>query len=92
MDKRSSRIAAAVFATVAVTSIQSTAATAQYEKGCQYYSVTTCAGDKWQGLGYSSRAECYQVERAVCENGGPIEAGQFKTEPTLSLPAAVTAS
>ena len=52
-DTRSNRIAAAFFAVVALGSIQSTAATAQYEKGCQYYVVTTCAGTKWQALGYS---------------------------------------
>jgi len=92
MNKRSSRTAAAIFATVALTSIQSTAATAQYEKGCQYYAVTTCAGDKWQGLGYSSRAQCYQVERAVCENGGPIDAAQFKAERTLSFPTTLLAN
>lgn len=86
MNKRSSRIAAAFFATVALGSIQSTAATAQYEKGCQYYVVTTCAGTKWQALGYTSRAECDQVKRLECENGGPIDfSAQFKPEPTLSF-------
>ena len=90
MNTRSSRIAAAFFATVALGSIQSTAATAQYEKGCQYYVVTTCAGTKWQALGYSSRAECDQVKRLECENGGPIDyAAQFKSEPTLAFSVSV---
>ncbi len=91
MNMRSSRTAAAFFATVALGSIQSTAATAQYEKGCQYYVVTTCAGTKWQALGFSSRAECDQVKRLECENGGPIDfAAQFKAEPTLSFSVPVT--
>lgn len=95
-DTRSNRIAAAFFAVVALGSIQSTAATAQYEKGCQYYVVTTCAGTKWQALGYSSRAECDQVKRLECENGGPIDfaaqlAAPFKGEPTVmfSVPAMI---
>lgn len=80
MHKRSSRIAAAFFATIALGSIQGTVANAQYEKGCQYYSVTTCAGDKYIALGYPDRGSCYAAKYQECQNGGPIDAAQFKAE------------
>jgi len=79
MHKRSSRIAAAFFATIALGSIQGTVASAQYEN-CQYYSVTSCAGDKYIALGYPDRTSCYSAKYSECQNGGPIDAAQFKAE------------